>query len=110
MVLEKLAQRFEAETFDNIYQAKKLKYHPNYWQQMVMDVGAVEATRRIIHNQGPSSGMTQLYLLARLDLSAEALMLKPEYAPLFTAAELQLAREILQAYHYTAPWDESTTP
>jgi len=43
--------------------------------------------------------------MGRLDLSAEALVLKPEYRHLFTTEERERARQHLTDMGYQAPWD-----
>jgi hypothetical protein len=47
-----------------------------------------------------SDGFTTLWELKRLDLSVEAFVLRPEYAPLFTEEERAIARARLRQYEY----------
>ena len=49
-----------------------------------------------------SDGFTTLWELKRLDLSVEAYVLRPEYAPLFTEEERGIARARLRQYGYAA--------
>jgi hypothetical protein len=84
---------------------RELHYNATYTLRMIQEHGAVETARRLLRKEDYSEGMTRLWQEQRLDLSAEALVLRPEFAALFTAEERALARQILHEYGYTAPWD-----
>jgi hypothetical protein len=111
MTTHDLETAFSQAAMQNYNEAgTALKYNATYWLQMLQQYGAVDAARRLIAGEGlGSEGLTRLWEGGRLDLSAEALMLKPEYRALFTDAERARAREILAAHNYTAPWDSETT-
>ncbi len=47
-----------------------------------------------------SEGYTNLWELKRLDLTVETYVLKPEYQPLFSEDELDVARSRLRDYGY----------
>jgi len=47
-----------------------------------------------------SDGFTTPWELKRLDLSVEAFVLRPEYAPLFAEEERSSARACLKGYGY----------
>src|SRR5690242_1825312 len=102
-----LADAFQKAAMDNYNEAKtKLGYKATRWLQMAQEHGAVDAARRLIaYPELTSEGLTAMWQAKRLDLSVEALMLRPEFAPLFTDAERARAREILAAHNYIAPWD-----
>ena len=62
-----------------------LGYNPRRALNMVNQYGAVDAARRLLYMPGETSqGLETLWEHHRLDLSIEALMLKPEFASLFT--------------------------
>jgi len=68
--------------------------------------GAVEAAKRLIGGESiASDGLTRLYMEQRLDLTVEATVLRPEFAPLFTEDERARARQILASYPYRPLWD-----
>lgn len=70
--------------------------------------GAVDAARQTVRGLGAGVDVRRaLRDRKRLDLSVEASMLRPEYAPLFTPAEMAAARDALFQYGYRAPWDAS---
>jgi uncharacterized protein with HEPN domain len=67
--------------------------------QMVSDIGGLDAARRLI-NGPPSDGFTALWEAGRLDLTVEALVLEPQFRPLFTRSELTAAEARLREYGY----------
>jgi hypothetical protein len=97
-----LAKRFD-EAMLNIYRRAKAEhgYNATYFLQMVMDHGGVETARRLVASD-PTSGFTKLWELGRLDLTAEAHVLLPEFQPLFSEDILQQARVRLAEYGYTS--------
>ncbi len=73
------------------------KYNAARFNQMLADVGGVETARRLIEMRGASDGYRFLWEVQRLDLSAEALALLPEYRSLFKEHELRSAQQTLEA-------------
>lgn len=70
--------------------------------QMIGKYGAVEATRKLI--QAPTtSGLTELYLVSRLDLSLEWLVVQDRYRALFTEDELRRADKTLRDHGFRFP-------
>lgn len=95
-----LDKQFREATLDTYRQAKQqYGYNATYFLQMVQKHGAVNAARRLLDSDG-TYGFTKLWELGRLDLSIEAKMLRPQFAPLFTAEELAKARKKLLEYGY----------
>lgn len=70
------------------------------FSQMLTSLGGVETTRRLLHQQEVQYGFELLYTRKRLGRSAEAWMLRREYADLFSDAERELARRRLEAYGF----------
>jgi hypothetical protein len=81
-----------------------VNYRPTQFLRMVEEHGAQETARRLLASEQVSDGFTRLYLENRLDLTVEALVLKPAYASLFTVEERTRAREWLEEAGYTPPW------
>jgi hypothetical protein len=102
-----LEARFTQAMLDLYEQtSSEIKYKPKVLYEWTQSFGGVEAARKLLkigNNAGVSSGFQKLWEAKRLDLSSEALMLKPEYASLFTQEELAQARHRLKEYGYTAP-------
>lgn len=99
--LDALRIRFHQEMV-NAYQAciKDLHYHPTLVLQYLEEHTAVETAHWLVNLPNESSGFTKLWEAGRLDLSAEAMVLKPEYAPLFSVEDRRLAYDILKQYGY----------
>jgi hypothetical protein len=85
-----------------IYERAKaeINYVATRFLQLVSEKGGVEAARQLITSDRPSDGFTTLWERGGLDLSVEALVLRPEFQELFTDHERTLARERLRSYDY----------
>lgn len=79
---------------------RDLGYNATRFLQMVTDEGGLGAARRLLHASSVSDGFTTLWEHARLDLSVEAHVLRPEFAGLFTNRERQIARRRLKDYGF----------
>ena len=85
----------------NIYHAAaKLGYRPTYFLQMVSEHGGVTAAKRLLQATEHQSGLTRLYELGRLDISAENLVLQDRFKTLFSDEERQTARQRLRDYGF----------
>ena len=70
-------------------------YWASYFLRAVRNHGGVAAARELLRKTGTSPGFERLTAERRLDLSMEALVIKPEFSGLFTPREVQIARERL---------------
>lgn len=92
------------EAMVNLYkEAAKIGYHATQFFHMVSEHGGVETAHLLLAKE-PTEGFTKLWEKKRLDLSVEALVLKPQFAPLFDEIERENARKRLEEYGYKAPW------
>lgn len=99
--MDKLAIEFEEELRSKMIEAKKTcGYNPTRFNQMLSRYGGVETARRLIANAqkrgNPAEGLSTLWAHRRLDLSMEASVCNPKYAPLFSEAEIRYCKEILK--------------
>lgn len=102
-----LEVRFHQEMLDTYYEAARaLHYRAVRFLNMVNENGGIKTAKTLLQSDEISYGLTELYLGGRLDISVEALVLKPEYATLFSNEERAKARAHLAEVHYKAPWDE----
>lgn len=62
--------------------------------------GGLAAAKQLLAVDKPSQGFTELWERGRLDLTVEALVLRPEFSPLFTRSELRTARRRLEEFGY----------
>jgi Protein of unknown function DUF262 len=77
-------------------------YTATYFLSMLAQHGALETAHRLLAATNVSDGFTALWERQRLDLTVEALVLKPEFQGLFTAEELEIARRRLEQFSYQA--------
>jgi hypothetical protein len=59
------------------------------------EFGAVAMTHRHLKSKFVSASFTRLWEMGRLEMSIEAIVLRPEFQPLYSADELKVARERL---------------
>lgn len=79
---------------------KEIGYNPAYFNRMVAEHGAVEASRRLIMADTVSDGFTKLWEHRRLGMSVEALALLPWYTSLFDNTVVSKARRRLEAHDF----------
>lgn len=90
-----LVRRFDADMEDIHVQAKAIGYNASRFLIMLREHGGLETAHRLLRSPGISDGFTELWMLGRLDLTVEALAIRPEYEPLFSIQEIAVARERL---------------
>lgn len=67
---------------------------------VVSNEDIVEVTRRVIHQEGGTSGFATLFENKRMDFSIEKIILEPRYRELFTYDDLQAAYNHLKQFIY----------
>ncbi len=94
--VEDLERRLDAAMME-IYErvGRELGYWATRYLQLVRARGGLGAARHLLHARATSDGYARLRDEGRLDLTVEAYVLRPEFAPLFTAEEIGLARNRL---------------
>ncbi len=75
-------------------------YRARHFLAMVVELGGVEAAKRLLHADEEQSGFTRLWEAKRLALSVEAHVVLPDYSHLFAPDELAIASERLHKYGY----------
>ena len=90
------------EEMNNIYftAKKELKYNAARFIQLVSAEGGVKAAKKLISKSGGTYGFEVLWENKRLDLSVEALVLRPEYEALFTSEERETCKNRLKDFGY----------
>jgi hypothetical protein len=96
----KLAAEFEEEMYSTYREAKRVcKYNATRFLQMLGECGGVETARRLLATgSAMQTGLEELWLCNRLDLSVEAKVLLPKYQHLFSHELRRTAAERLRAY------------
>lgn len=73
-------------------------YTPSALLSMLSDLGPLGTARKLLAAPAVSDGFANLWDKGRLDLTVEALVLQPRFAPLFTEEELGRARTRLEQF------------
>ena len=94
-----LERRFEADMYE-IYERAGVEvgYWATRYLQMLRRRGGLGTAKHLLHSSATSDGYQALRDAGRLDLTVEALVLRPEYEPLFDTAELGTAEKRLARY------------
>jgi hypothetical protein len=88
-------RRAVAETYETLS-------HMGFGDREGLDeYGAVAMTHRHLKSKFASAGFTRLWEMGRLELSIEAIVLRPEFQSLYSAEELAVARERLSSKGYS---------
>lgn len=90
------------EDMKNIYLTAKrdIGYTAIRFMQLVSQKGGLQAAKQLIAKEGGTYGFEVLWEKKRLDLSVEALVLKPEYVTLFSDEERMLCVDRLEKFGY----------
>ena len=107
--MSELEAQFNAAML-GVYQSAKREcgYNATRFLQMLADLGGMETARRLVLSSAPSDGFTALWECERLDLTVEAVVLKPEFTELFSEEFREAAATRLRAYRYEPPWFTSS--
>jgi hypothetical protein len=97
---ENLEAKFHQAMVNSYHAAKEHGYIATYFLQMISEHGGVGADKRLISTPKLQSGLTELYFIERLDLSAEALVLQELYRDLFTDCERRKSYIRLKEHGY----------
>jgi hypothetical protein len=97
--VDKLERRFH-RAMVSIYETAKreLGYNATRFLQMISEQGGLATARQLLWDDKPSDGFTTLWERKRLDLTVEAHVIAPEFAPLFTEADHERAINRLREY------------
>jgi len=90
------------EDMKNIYLTAKrdIGYTATRFMQLISQKGGLLAAKQLIAKEGGTYGFEILWEHKRLDLSVEALVLKPEYVTLFSDEERMLCKDRLEKFGY----------
>jgi hypothetical protein len=79
---------------------KKAGYAAGFFLTMLSEYGGLGTARRLLASPEASSGFTALYERGRFDLTVEAVVVRSEFAELFTEQEVEVARRRLVRLGY----------
>jgi hypothetical protein len=86
---------FDAALLDAYERWKTIGYRATRFRQMLGRHGGVETARRLLRLRGVSPGFGRLRDEQRLEDTVEYILLRPEFAALFTTGEQAAARRRL---------------
>src|SRR5436190_24360490 len=91
------------EAMLEIYRRAKAEasYNATRFLSMVVERGGLETARYLLHAATVSEGYTALWERKRLDLTVEAMILRPEWQALFSDVERRIAVNRLREYGYS---------
>ncbi len=96
--------RFHEAMLDIYRRAKaEANYKASVFLGMVVEDGGLKTAQYLLHTPRVSDGYTALYERGRLDLTVEALILRPEWQDLFSDDERRTAMDRLREYGYSGP-------
>lgn len=95
-----LEAQFDEAMRDTYRRASEHGYRPTYFLQMVEIHGGVGTAKRLLKAPEQQYGLTRLWQLGLLEISAEALVLQERWQSLFSDEERRIAREGLSSYGY----------
>jgi hypothetical protein len=99
--LATLRKQFHALMVETLHRCKtEIKYNPSYVVAHMAEHDGVDTAIWLVSIPTYSSGFERLWREGRLDLSAEALVLRAEYAPLFSVELRRRAWDTLQTYQW----------
>ena len=94
-----LEAEFDAAMYEIYDRAgREIGYWATRYLQMLRRRGGLGTAHHLLSQKATSDGYRALRDAGRLDLTVEAYVLRPEFQPLFSARELNLARERLAFY------------
>lgn len=116
--MEIIEKRLSDALYEAAMKAKsELKYNPSLFLQMFGSDGGLLTAKKLLASKTISDGFTKLFLLGRLDLTVEAIVLKDDWISLFTTQEIATAEKRLKdanfryiKYQVTIEEDEKRAP
>lgn len=91
-----LKAQFELQLSKNVLEMKNIRPF-NRLQQMLNEYGYFDGARKLINGE-KTSGLTELFLKGKQDISIESLALSEKFQSLFTEEELEKCRRKMGGY------------
>jgi hypothetical protein len=96
---KELEFQFHADMEQSCRIIKEHGYNPKIFDSMIKNIGGFKTAKRLIRSE-PSQGFNILASMGLLIYSMEALVIKPEYQPLFTERERDICQRLLESHGY----------
>lgn len=99
--MDLIENKFNKDMKNIYFTAKRdIGYTATRFMQLVAQKGGLQAAKQLIAKDEGTYGFGVLWEKNRLDLSVEALVLKPEYVTLFSDAERIVCKNRLEKFGY----------
>jgi hypothetical protein len=92
-----------------VRECRAIGYNPTGFLGMISSRGPFESVRALLRTHRPSDGFMTLWEKHRLDLTVEAVVLRPEWSRFFSAEELSVARSRLREVGFGVGAADATT-
>ena len=101
-MLTEAKHQFNEAMLDIHRRAKaEANYNATRFLRMVLERGGLETAQYLLRSSTVSDGYTALWERNRLDLTVEAMILRPEWHGLFSDVDRQIAVKRLREYGYS---------
>lgn len=77
---------------------RQLGYDATYFLRMLSEQGPMRTAVQLVTSTSPSQGFSYLWERGRLDLTVEAVVVRPEFEPLFEDWVVRAATERIETY------------
>ena len=98
--MTELEKNFHEKMLYICREANKQGYNPTIFASMVNEYGGVKAAKKLVIQEDPTDGFLRLYMMKRLDLTAENFVTDEEFRCLFTEDEVKISKNRLKEYGY----------
>ncbi|NMN97827.1 GmrSD restriction endonuclease domain-containing protein [Antrihabitans stalactiti] len=78
----------------------EVNYNATYFRSMLAELGPVSTARKLLASPAVSDGFAALWERGRVDLTVEAIVVRPEFASLFDEHEVEIANRRLDQFGY----------
>ncbi|MGE2731758.1 GmrSD restriction endonuclease domain-containing protein [Mycolicibacterium vaccae] len=91
-----------AQRMKDVYERGRTEagYTASYFLSMLSQHGPQETAHRLLASPAISDGFAELWERGRLDLTVEALVVRPEFSELFSEEEIAVAKRRLEQFGY----------
>ena len=98
--MEQLGEPDLGEAMRDLYRQWKdeCRYNANRFMQLLDRAGPLKTAIQLVGSSQPSKGFLTLHAYKKLDLTVEALILRPEFSHLFPAQVVEMARRRLDEF------------
>ena len=89
---------FENRIWETVREGEKKcdDYHTSFFERMVVELGAIDAVKKLLHMPHPSEGFTILVMCRHPELTSEAVACDRRWSCLFMKEEISTAKKMVE--------------